>query len=380
MSNRPIRILDCRDSPWVDGPGRTILQVASMVDRARCEIIIGAFCGKSHGDHAYMQEAQRLGLQLLPIIEESAFDRRVLKQISHAIKKESIDILHTHDFRSHMFGLLCAKMAGIPIMATCHGWIANNRKGKIYMLIDKFTLRFFDCVIAVSDRMGRQLQEMGIRPDRIRVIRNALVLDEYQPDRAKQEFRRELGVSDNTRIIANIGRLSQEKGQDIFLQAAQVILQDHQDVLFVLIGIGPEEDRLREMAKALDIEKYLVFAGYRKNMREIYNSLDLVVQSSYTEGMPNVILESLLMEVPVVATKVGGTAEVVQDQQTGVLIEPHDLGQLVMGIASFLQNSSWHRQAVKKGRLFVSQNFDHKKRVELLMDSYDAVSLLKKVG
>ena len=118
-----------------------------MVDPSRCEIIVGAFYGDSHGEHAYMQAARERQLQVLPIMEQSAFDRQVVKQILQAISQHSIDILHTHDFRSDLFGLWCAKKAGIPLVTTCHGWIANNLKGRVYTSIDKFSLRFFDRVI-----------------------------------------------------------------------------------------------------------------------------------------------------------------------------------------------------------------------------------------
>jgi len=345
-----------------------------MVDPSRCEIIIGAFYGDSHGEHAYMQAARERQLQVLPIMEQSAFDRQVVKQILQAISQHSIDILHTHDFRSDLFGLWCAKKAGIPLVTTCHGWIANNLKGRVYTVVDKLALRFFDRVITVSETMRRQLRRIGIADSSIRVIPNALIIDDYQPDRQQQSYREELGLADSTRLIANIGRLSPEKGQAIFLRAARELLEREQDLCFVLIGIGPQQDELQALADELGISRQVVFAGYRSDMQNIYNSVDLVVQSSSTEGMPNVILESLLMEVPVVATDVGGTAEVMQHETSGILIEPGDLQQLVAGISSFIENPQYHQQLAAAGRKYVAQNFDHKRRVERLMDVYEQLA------
>lgn len=374
MSKGPLHILDLRDSPWVDGPGRTILQSAAMVDRERCEIIVGAFNGNSHGEHAYMSQAEAMQLQVLPIRENSAFDRQVISQILESIDRLSIDILHTHDFRSDLFGLWCAKKANIPIVSTCHGWIANNFKGKVYTRLDRFMLRFFDRVITVSDVMREQLLDRGVKDDRLRVIPNALVIDDYRPDKSRQAFRQELGLSPNTRLIANIGRLSPEKGQDIFLRAARQLLETNHDLCFVLIGIGPQQDYLQQLARQLGIASSVVFAGYRQDMQEIYNSLDLVVQSSCTEGMPNVILESLLMQVPVVATRVGGTEEVVQHGFSGLLIDANNLPQLVAGIADFLHSPQRHRDMVDKGREYVMEHFDHNRRVNRLMDVYEQVA------
>ncbi|MCK5091199.1 MAG: glycosyltransferase family 4 protein [Gammaproteobacteria bacterium] len=365
--------MDIRDSPWVDGPGRTILDSASMADPTRCEIIVSAFCGNSNDDNAYIREAENRSLKVVPILESSSFDRKVIRQIQAAIDKYSIDILHAHDFRSDMFGLICAKLSKKPIVSTCHGWIANNIKGKIYISLDKIILRFFNRIISVSDAMRQQLVCSGVNLQKIKVIRNALVVENYQPDRGKQEFRNELGLGLNINIIANIGRLSPEKGQDIFLRSAAEVVSKCKNVCFVLIGKGPEKEKLEKMAKDLGISQYVVFTGYRSDMHSIYNSVDLVVQSSFTEGMPNVILESLLMGVPVLATRVGGTVEIVSHENTGYLIDPYSQRQLTNGIMNYMSDSKRHRVMAENGRDFVARNFDHKVRIDQLMNLYDEV-------
>ena len=377
MSNKPIKVLDLRDSPWVDGPGRTILQSASMVDEQRCKIIIGAFCGDTHGEHAYLHEAIERNLEIFQINEKSAFDWKVVRQILDAIDRLSIDVIHTHDLRSDLFGLICSIRTGIPIISTCHGWIANNLKGKLYRVIDKLLLRFFDCVIGVSAKMYDELQRIGVKANKIDIILNALIIENYTPDNKNQSFRDELELDSNSILIANIGRLSPEKGQEIFLKAAKELLENHDSLFFLLIGIGPEQGKLERLCDDLGIREHVIFCGYRDDMVNIYNSLDLVVQSSSTEGMPNVILESLLMETPVVATSVGGTSEIIQHKQTGLLIESENLQQLVGGISDFIARPEMHSEMSTKGRKYVMENFNHTHRVNRLMDVYDKVVFTK---
>ncbi len=364
MTDHPITILDLRDSPWVDGPGRTILQTASLADPVQCRILIGAFCGDSHGDHAYLNEARTRQLDTFVIRERKTLDFNIVKQITGIIRENRVDMVHCHDFRSQMYGLISARLVGVPLITTCHGWIANNFKGRVYTVVDKFLLRFADHIITVSKTMRRQLLKLGFSDAKISVIQNALIIDNYIPDVQDNRFRRELMVGDKTAILLNIGRLSPEKGQDIFLQAAKKLLDMGQDLIFVLVGIGPEECRLRQMAQDFGIEDRVVFAGYRDDMASIYNSADLVVQSSYTEGMPNVILEALLMSVPVVATDVGGTTEVVQEDFSGTVIPPHDLNALVYGIDDFLNDRSRYRKMAEQGRRYIDENFNHLARVE----------------
>lgn len=373
MKHRPLRILDLRDSPWVDGPGRTILQTASMIDSTRCEIVIGAFYGGTHGEHVYINEAKKRGLTTLPVRETSAFDRNISKQIIQAIRSLSIDILHTHDFRSDLFGLWCAKRTGIPILSTCHGWIANNVKGKIYTSIDKFALRYFNRVITVSQYMRKQLIDTGLQYEKIEVIPNALVVEDYHINELDQSFRNELGVDADSLLIGNIGRLSEEKGQDIFLRAAHELLKRHGNLHFALVGIGPQEERLRILANELGILSRVSFCGYRSDMLSVYNSLDLVVQSSYTEGMPNVILESLLMGVPVVATDVGGTGEIIDHMKFGFLINSDNYIEIVMAIEDFITKPEDHKIMSIAGQSYVRNNFNHNSRVERITKIYEDI-------
>lgn len=365
------RVLDLRDSPWVDGPGRTILDTASMVDPGRYRIVVGAFSGDRHGEHAYLAEAVRRNLETYPIAERRALDPDVLRQVMSWCRAHAIDLIHTHDFRSDLYGLVAARRLGIPAVSTCHGWIANNLKGRIYTSVDKFLLRFFDRVIVVSARMQAHLQARGIPARKIALIQNALVVENYRPDRGDRAVRTEWRIPEHHKLIGKIGRLSPEKCQDLFLRAAAELLRHDPDLSFVLIGIGPDEERLRRLAEELGIAGHIVFAGYRADMQRVYNSLDLVVQSSSTEGMPNVILEALLMRVPVVATDVGGTAEIVTDGVSGRLIPPNDPGALIAGIREALGDVRRAADWVDAGERTVRMNFSHNLRLQRIMTVYD---------
>lgn len=374
MGKSPVRrVLDLRDSPWVDGPGRTILDTASMVDPKRYRIVIGAFSGDRHGEHAYLGEALRRGLETFPITERRALDPEVLRQIIVWCRHNAIDIIHTHDFRSDLYGLIAARRLGIPAVSTCHGWIANDLKGRAYTAIDKFLLRFFDRTIVVSARMQTLLSAQGIPARKLAVIQNALIVENYQPDRGDRSVQVELGIPAHHRVVGNIGRLSAEKRQDLFLRACAIIAQDIPDLSFVLIGIGPEENQLRGLVMNLGIAHRVIFAGYRGDMQRVYNSLDLVVQSSSTEGMPNVILEALLMRVPVVATDVGGTSEILADGRYGRLVKPDDLNMLVTAMRETLIACDRPAVWATMGEDHVRIHFNHTVRLRHIMDVYDHV-------
>ena len=375
--SQPIRILDLRSSGWVDGPGRTVLDTASSINRAHCEIIVGGFVDNHESGGKYVQEAKRRGLKVETIREKSSFDTYVVEQIVSIVRQHSIDMIHTHDFRSNVYGFYCAKRLGLSIVTTCHGWIANDLRGKVYTAIDRILLRYFDHVIVVSRVMKDRLARRGLNETKITVVQNALVVEDYRPCRSNQVFREELGLQPSTMIISNIGRLSPEKGQRQFLLAAQELTKVFRDVHFVLVGHGEDESSLRGLVSSCDLSACVSLVGYRDDMVSVYDSTDLVVQSSSTEGMPNVILEALLMETPVVATDVGGTSEVLDGGSYGRLVEANSLPQLCRGIAEFLETPDHLQDMARRGRQSVIERFNNEDRVEVLTQIYDEIGKRK---
>ncbi len=372
-----LTILDLRDSPWVDGPGRTILDCATSLIGTPYNIIIGTFSGGPQKTNAYAEEAEKRKLKIVTIQESSAFDRKVFHQILRIIDEMDIDIVHTHDFRSNVLGLICAKLRNKPVVVTAHGWIANDLKGKIYTIIDKVLLRFFDHVITVSIRTKKLVSKVLLPDRKITVIPNALRVENYTPDSNSRQYRKELGVDEDTILIGNIGRLSSEKGQLEFLQAGKKILQDCNKIKLILVGIGPDQEKLESYVKKNGMTESVYFAGFRYDMINLYNSLDLVVQSSYTEGMPNVVLESLLMEVPVIATDVGGTSEIIKSSKYGVLIKPGLPCELAIQIEKFIGNPIEYKRMAKNGRKLIIEKFNHDRRVEKLAHLYKTIVVTK---
>jgi glycosyltransferase involved in cell wall biosynthesis len=372
--NRPIKILDLRDSPWVDGPGRTVLETAAALDRTQYVVLVGGFCSDKIGDSIYLTEARNRSLNVQPIVDRNALGWKIIPQILAAIDEHRVDILHTHDFRSNLAGLFCAWRRDLPVIATCHGWIANNMKGRIFKYFDMKLLTLFEQVVTVNEVMKKQLIASGTSVRKVEVIPNALIIDDWGPATGDKRFRRDLGVADTTRLLVNVGRLSAEKGQALLLDAVASIRTENPDICLVFVGIGPEENSLRAKASALGLANIVNFAGYRSNMSEVYDSADVVVQSSFTEGMPNVILESLMMQTPVIATDVGGTGEIIEHGVTGYLITPRSEQQLVNGILDFLQNESSHNEMARRGRNAVMENFNHDARVRRFAHLYSSLA------
>jgi glycosyltransferase involved in cell wall biosynthesis len=370
MASPAIKVLHLRDSPWVDGPGRTILESASHFDPARIEYHIGVFAPVSVAAHPLMEALRARGASVYRIDDSGGLDRRVLDRLSHLIVDLRIDVLHTSELRSSVYGWLCRRrFPHLRLVTTTHGWIANTWRRKLMRLCDKALLRQFDAVVMVSQAMRGRVPDWWLPASKVTIIHNALPLETYAKDYVKRE-RRPADTAGNV-VMLNVGRLSPEKGQALLLRAFSAVASDHPGVQLWFAGTGPLEPHLRELATSLGLAERVRFLGYVADMPALYYEVDVVVQSSFTEGMPNVILEAGYLSVPIIATAVGGTAEIVDHDVSGCLIRADSMIELVAAMREFLSDPARFAAMARKARERVEARFGFVARTEKLTELYE---------
>lgn len=368
-AERPIRVLHLRDSPWVDGPGRTILETGSHLDRLRVEYHIGVLVAQREGEHPLVDAASQRGISVIPITDRGPLDE-LLGPILVLIDQLQIDILHTSEFRSNLIAqLIKRKRPKLRMVATAHGWIANTFRRRVTRFLDKLMFRRFDHVILVSEATRSLVPRWWLSDKRATVLRNALVLKSYGSEIVNKPRR---AINPNQAVMINVGRLSPEKGQEMLLQAMHALTPRWPKLRLKFAGIGPLEEHLRSVARTLGLEDRVEFVGYVKDMPRLYADIDLVVQSSFTEGLPNVILEAAYLRVPIVATAVGGTAEVVRHGNSAWLLEPR-IDDLAAGIDAFMSNPQHFVAMAEQAHRDVVSQFSFDVRTERLTQVYEAL-------
>lgn len=368
VERRPIRVLHLRDSPWVDGPGRTILETGSHLDPARVEYHIGVLVAQREGEHPLVDAARQRGISIIPIADHGRLDDRLLGPILELVDRLQIDLLHTSEFRSALIAqFIKRRRPKLRMVATAHGWIANTLRRRVVRLLDKMLFRRFDHVILVSEATRSLVPKWWLPDSRATVLRNALVLKSYGSEIVSKPRR---PIDPHRAVMVNVGRLSPEKGQEMLLNAMHALTPRWPHLRLKFAGIGPLEDHLRSVARALGLEDRVEFVGYVKDMPRLYADVDLVVQSSFTEGLPNVILEAAYLRVPIVATAVGGTAEVIAHRESGWLIEPR-LEQLVAGIERFLEHPQEFVSMAERAHQGILRNYSFEVRTEKLTQVYE---------
>lgn len=371
---RPIRVLHLRDSPWVDGPGRTILESATHVDPVRVEYHIGAFVNAdASAPHPLVEAARARKLLVHEIQDLGGVGSELVDRILAIVDRHDIQILHTHEFRSDLLGLLCRRRRKLVLMTTAHGWIANDWRGHLFRIANKVVLRWFDQVILVSHAMRRALPRWWVTDRQVKVLHNALLLESYgasvlNADRPKADPR------GRVRLL-NVGRLSPEKGQELLIRVVARMRKQYPGLELKFAGVGPLEEKLRKLAEELGIATHVSFLGFIRDMPPVYAETDLVVQSSYTEGLPNVILEAAYLRVPIVATDVGGTGEVIEHGRSGWLVAPRSESALEAGIGAFLKDPEGFSAMADRASRGIVEGFSFQARTEKLMRLYE--SLLK---
>jgi glycosyltransferase involved in cell wall biosynthesis len=366
---RPIRVLQLRDSPWVDGPGRTILETAARIDPRRVEFHVGAFVREGVTAHPLIEALAARGAPAHKIEDRPGVSRRMQADVRALMVKLGIDVLHSCETRSNVLALLCARGTGVRVAATTHGWIANNPRDKAYRTLDKVLLHWFDGVVMVSHATRELVPRWWLPEKRVQVLHNALVLESYGVETVNATRR----VVDpaGTVTLLNVGRLSPEKGQDLLLRAFARVAADHAGLRLKFAGIGPLEADLRALAAGLGVAERVEFLSYVKDMPQLYADIDLIVQSSLTEGLPNVILEGAYLRVPMLATSVGGTAEVVEHGRTAWLIPPGSIDALEQGMRRFLAAPAEFAAFGEAGHEVIRSRFSFDARTRGLMKFYE---------
>jgi glycosyltransferase involved in cell wall biosynthesis len=319
-----------------------------------------------------MDAARARNLNIHPIGDRRGIDVGLVDAILVLLDALDIDVLHTSEFRSNVLGLLCRRKRRISLVSTAHGWIANDARGVVFSVLDRILLRRFDRVILVSSAMRRRLPRWWIPDSRVRVIPNALMVESYGIQRSTNP-RRVPDPHADVHLVS-VGRLSPEKGQVLLLQAVALLHAEFPGIRLTVAGTGPLEDDLRRLSKDLGIADRVAFPGFVRDMPALYSAADLVVQSSLTEGFPNVILEAAFLEVPIVATDVGGTAEIVQHRATGWLIESNSLEALVAGIRQYLSDPAAFVAMGRSMRSQIVSRYSFESRTEAQTQVYEELA------
>ena len=296
------------------------------------------------------------------------------------MRKENIHIVHSQGGRAEFFARMAAKLAKIPkvvstVAMPVEGYDVSPIRKAAYVAFDRFTERFVDKFIVVSEALRRTLIERHkIPPEKVIRIYNGIELDKYDPELySREKVRKELRIGLDEPLVGAIGRLVWQKGFPFFIRAASYVLRTIPNAKFLLVGDGPLRSELERMVSDLGMTEDFIFTGFREDIPEVLAALDVLVLSSLKEGLPMILLEGMAMAKPVVATQIEGISEVVEHGKTGILVPPEDPQALAEGIIALLRDEDKARRMGQAGRKRVEEKFSVDEMVRRTQGVYESM-------
>jgi glycosyltransferase involved in cell wall biosynthesis len=269
-------------------------------------------------------------------------------------------IVQSHGARSNVYTRLAARYAGVPIvLSTVHNSLFDYEvagwRRALYVGAERLTSPLADRIVSVSRAIARDLVERyRIEASRTVVVHNGIDAWAFRPARDGATVRAELRVPAGRRVVVMAGRMTPQKGWDVLLEAAARLAPLRDDIFWLLVGDGPLQPALMRRAGELGVRA--CFVGARADMADVLGCADLVVLASRSEGLPFTLLEAMALGKPVVATRVGGVPEVVEEGRSGRLVPPEDPAALATAVASVLDTPDAAAMGVR-GRARVEAAF-----------------------
>jgi glycosyltransferase involved in cell wall biosynthesis len=375
-------------SRFFGGPERQMLELAKEL---RPDIATTFISFSEQGlCRSFLDKTQECGFSAHALQHDTPKLWAAASELRRQLSENHIEVLFCHGYKADLLGWRVARSLGIPAIAVSRGWTGESRKVRVYEWLDRRILRYMDHVVCVSRAQADKVSDAGVPEERVSVIHNAIRCEPFlgPHDPAYRQKLESLFPAPPRFIIGAAGRLSPEKGFDLLIDCCHQLLSppaperptscdvpasdlhptvvsEHIPIGFVVYGDGQLRGTLQRQIDACGLRDLFVLAGFTHELQRFMPHFDLFVQSSYSEGLPNVLLEAAAAGVPTVATDVGGTCEVVSNGQTGMLVqsgnaaalansirmlitEPHTrLAMTQTAPAHVIRDFPFHRQAEK---------------------------------
>ncbi len=371
----PIRVLLAITRLELGGAQRVVLHTAQALDRNNFEVALAWGPGDLLDDEA----AAIPKLELIPVPNlvrpvAPISDLRALISLRAAVRSFRPHVVHTHSSKAGILGRLAARLEGVPSVHTVHGYgftpLQSAPKRFLFRLAERTMARVTDHFVTVSDTDRRRGIEMGLfSPAQVRVIRAAIDLERFRSAADGTTVRKRLGVPADVPLVVQIGNFKPQKAPLDFVRVAAAVHVTQPAAWFAMVGDGPLRQAAEELASELGVADRILFAGWWDDVPGLLAATTVSVLTSRHEGLPCSVVESLAAGVPVVATAVDGTVEVVRSGDNGLLVAAGDIDGLAQSISKLLADPDLRRRMAEAAREGVGE-FDREAMVRQQEDLY----------
>lgn len=367
-SDNRIKLLTMLTNFHIGGTERQVTNLALRLDSSRFDLHLA--CLRNSGE--LLKEIETLHVPK-PVFEiGSLYGLRTAWQalrFAYYVRQNRIQIVNSYGFYPNVFAVLAARLGGADVV------IASIRdRGDILTpaqrRVQKLVCRMADCVLVNAEAIRETLIAQGYDAAKIVVIRNGIVLSRYRRSEQGQRIRRELGIPAESPIIIMFSRLNRMKGAEYFLEAAGSVARICPNARYLIVGDGANRRDLEQRAASLGLKERVSFTGFRTDVPDLLAESAISVLPSLSEGLSNSLLEAMAAGIPVIATKVGGNPEIIEDGVSGLLIPPRDADSLAEAMSELLRNPTRAHIMGEAGFRRVAELFSVERSVAQVEDLY----------
>ncbi|NDV91414.1 glycosyltransferase [Alteromonas sp. 345S023] len=298
------------------------------------------------------------------------FDLTAIKKLADVIKKNNIDVIHTHGYKSDILGVMAAKKAGIPCVVTPHGFEnAADIKLRLFIWLGCQAMRFTDKVVPLSKQLMNDVEKFNIPKHKLEYIQNGVDLSEVEEVRLTK-------ASEHKKIktIGFVGQMISRKNITALLACFDELFSIRQDIELVLLGDGEERPSLEKYASTLKSSQNIRFLGFRNDRLQLLRDFDLFVMTSTLEGIPRCLMEACAMEIPVSAYDIAGIDQLITHNESGLLAPLHDREQLLQDWQSLLTDEARAQQLAANAKAFVERHFSAQRMANEYLDLFERLT------
>lgn len=346
------------------GAQQNTLYCCANHDRKKYDVLL--FSGVGGYLDADAKKIKNLKTYFLPELKHPIrpwWDLIALFEMAAILRKEKVQVVHTHSSKAGFLGRWAAKMAGVPVIIhTVHGW--GFFEGQffltrwLYILLEKWTAPITDRIITVSAHNRAEGLGLGIgRKEQYQVIHSGILPQNYLlPANKARKARAQINPQNRPAVLI-LSNFKKQKSPFDVVDVAVLVKTQMPKVLFIWAGDGPLRSAVEEKAADKGLTSNFKWLGWREDVAELLAASDVLLLTSLHEGLPRVVLQAMAAGKPVVATAVNGTPEVVREKVTGFLAQPHDIEKMAWSIVNLLSQPSLARRMGRTGQKALRGSF-----------------------
>jgi glycosyltransferase involved in cell wall biosynthesis len=370
---RRLKVLTLTDQLIASGGAeRVAMQIATGLDRDRFESVYCASRYVAGAEQIPMVAAaerrmDEAGIRYFGLARGSSLNLASWSPLYRALRQERFDVIHAHMFGSNVWGTLVGRLARVPVVvAHEHTWSFEGKP--LRRFVDREVIgRFSHVFVAVSRDDERKMIEIeGVDPGKVLFVPNGIPTP---PPPSGADVRAELGIPRDAPVIGTVSVLRPQKALDLLIRAALPLLSELPDLRVLIAGAGPEEEKLTDLVSDLGVGDRVLLLGYRADVPDVLAALDVAVSSSSFEGSPLAVMEFMESALPIVATRVGGVPDLIDDGVQGLLVEPGDAEGLGAAVRRMLADREAARAMGERARDRRRAEFD----VDLMVRRFESL-------